>query len=468
MKLRIYKPILIIWNKEQIPEEWKEGIICPIFKKGDRRLCSNYRPITLLNVGYKILAILLHNRICRIVEHKLGDYQMGFRPNRSTIDNIFMIRQIYEKCHECNIELHNVFVDFMQAFDSVNRSMIPECLKQCKVRKKLINLVQDTLQATKVKVKINNEMTKQFEITSGVKQGNPLSALLFSIVMDVIMSKIEARGNIATRLKQISTYDDDVVIIGRTAQVMKDTLNKLKNEAYKYGLLINERKTKYMKCTRKQVKENKLEIDNMSFEAVQSFRYPGSYVNKNNTIEEEIKERIIAGNKAFYANRKMFQSKLLSKKTKLKLYRTIIRPILTYASETWVLKEKSRQKLMLFERKILRKIYGTTKESNGIWRIKTNEELDKLIQRQNVIRYIKSQRLKWIGHVERMPQEREVARIYKWKPLASRPIGRPKIRWEDDIRKDLQIMRIKNWKKKVLDRDSWKITVERTKAHNEL
>ena len=63
-----------------------------------------------------------------------------------------------------------------------------------------------------------------------------------------------------------------------------------------------------------------------------------------------------------------------------------------------------------------------------------------------------------------MPQEREVARIYKWKPLASRPIGRPKIRWEDDIRKDLQIMRIKNWKKKVLDRDSWEITVERTKA----
>ena len=54
---------------------------------------------------------------------------MGFRPNRSTIDNIFIIRQIYEKCHEHNIELHNIFVDFMQALDSVNRPMIPECLK---------------------------------------------------------------------------------------------------------------------------------------------------------------------------------------------------------------------------------------------------------------------------------------------------------------------------------------------------
>jgi hypothetical protein len=123
---------------------------------------------------------------------------------------------------------------------------------------------------------------------------------------------------------------------------------------------------------------------------------------------------------------------------------------------------------MIFERKILRKIFGPTKESNGLWRIKTNEELDDLIQQQNVLRFIKSQRLKWIGHVERMPQEREVTRINKWKPLACRPIGRPKIRWEDDIRKDLQTMRIKNWKNSVLDRDCWKAIVERTKAHNEL
>jgi hypothetical protein len=138
-----------------------------------------------------------------------------------------------------------------------------------------------------------------------------------------------------------------------------------------------------------------------------------------------------------------------------------------YASETWVLKETSMQKL-IFERKILRKIFRPTKESNGLWKIKTNVEQDDLIQQQNVIRFIKSQQLKWIGHVERMPQEREVKRIYKWKPLASRPIGRPKIRWEDDIRKDLQTMRIENWKKNVLDRDFWKAIVERTKAHSEL
>ena len=193
-----------------------------------------------------------------MVEHKIGECQTGFRPNRSKIDSIFIIRQIYEKCHEYNIELHNVFVDFMHAFDLVNRSLISECLKQYEVPRKLINLIQITLQQNKAKVKINNDMTEQFETTSGVKQGDPLSALLFSIVMDVIITKLEVRGNISTRLKQISAYADDIVIIGRTKQAMINTLNKLKNEASKYGLSINENKTKYMECTRRQYRENKI------------------------------------------------------------------------------------------------------------------------------------------------------------------------------------------------------------------
>jgi hypothetical protein len=95
---------------------------------------------------------------------------------------------------------------------------------------------------------------------------------------------------------------------------------------------------------------------------------------------------------------------------------------------------------MIFERKILRKIFGPTKELNGQWGIKTNEEVDDLIHRKNITTFIKSQKLKSLGHVERMTKETEVTRIYKRKPFASRPIGRPKKRWEDDVRKDLQTM----------------------------
>jgi hypothetical protein len=137
--------------------------------------------------------------------------------------------------------------------------------------------------------------------------------------------------------------------------------------------------------------------------------------NKLKTTWKIIKERIALGIKAYYANQKFFKSRLVNKYSKLKLYRTVIRPIVTYASETWVLKVTTIQKLLVFERKILRIIFGPTKE-NQIWRIKTNEEPDKLIKHTNIVNYIKAQRLSWFGHVQRMSDTRKVKKIFNWKP----------------------------------------------------
>jgi hypothetical protein len=96
------------------------------------------------------------------------------------------------------------------------------------------------------------------------------------------------------------------------------------------------------------------------------------------------------------------------------LYWSIIRPIVTYACETWVLKETIKNKLMVFARKVLRKILGLSKERDGTWRIKTNDELDKLIRLKNIINYIKVQRLSWFGHLHRMPEKRILKKVYKW------------------------------------------------------
>ena len=85
----------------------------------------------------------------------------------------------------------------------------------------------------------------------------------------------------------------------------------------------------------------------------------------------------------------------------LKLYWSVNRPIAVYGCETWVLKESIIQKLSVFEREILRKIFGSTKEANGIWRIKINRELDELIKHRNIKNYVKTQRLSWFGHINR-------------------------------------------------------------------
>jgi hypothetical protein len=88
----------------------------------------------------------------------------------------------------------------------------------------------------------------------------------------------------------------------------------------------------------------------MHLEQVKSFKYLGSIVNANNSIEEEIEERTVLGNKVYYANEALFISKLLSKNSKLKMYWTLVRLVVTYACETWVLKETIKQKLLVFER----------------------------------------------------------------------------------------------------------------------
>ena len=130
LKQKLYKLILKIWNNEQLPQQMNEGIICPVYKKGDRLNCNNCRPITLLNIAYKIFAILPNKRLIENIDNKLEDNQMGFRSNRSTIDNIFIIRQIFEKKHEYNIDLYNIYVDYTHAFDSVYRNKLIECLKE--------------------------------------------------------------------------------------------------------------------------------------------------------------------------------------------------------------------------------------------------------------------------------------------------------------------------------------------------
>jgi hypothetical protein len=207
-----------------------------------------------------------------------------------------------------------------------------------------------------------------------------------------------------------------------------------------------------MKCARKETQLDRLKVENMQIDQVRSFSYHGATGNGNNTLKKEIRERIVKGNKAFYANKTLLKSKLVSRKSKLKLYWSVIRPVVVYSCEAWVLNERIIQILSVFERKILKKIFGPTKEDNGIWTIKTNRELDELIKHWNIINYVKAQRLRWFEHINRMPEISIIKQIYKWKPFTSRSVGRPKSRWEDDVRNDLKKIKLIKWTEQVSPR----------------
>jgi len=118
---------------------------------------------------------------------------------------------------------------------------------------------------------------------------------------------------------------------------------------------------------------------------------------------------------------------------------------------------------MIFERRIMRRIFGSTRTDDGYWRIKSNQEINQILKGQNIIGFIKKPRLNWLGHVERMAEDNIVQKINRWKPMSKRPIVRPKTRWEDHVLGDINSTNVSNWKKVVLNRDSWKKVVEQAR-----
>ena len=122
---------------------------------------------------------------------------------------------------------------------------------------------------------------------------------------------------------------------------------------------------------------------------------------------------------------------------------------------------------MIFERKIMRKIFDSKRSDDGHWRIKTNQEINDILKGQNIIGFIKKQRFNWLDHVERMAEDNNVQKIKRWKPVSKRPIGRPKTRWEN-VLEDIRNMNVHNRKKMAQNRDSWKKAVEQAKTLHRL
>ena len=131
-------------------------------------------------------------------------------------------------------------------------------------------------------------------------------------------------------------------------------------------------------------------------------------------------------------------SGLLSEGIKSKIHRTIILPVV-YGCETWSLTLREERRLRMFENRVLRRIFGPKRdEVTGEWRKLHNEELNDLSCSPNIVRLIKSRRMRWAGHVACMGERRDVYRVLVGKPEGKRPLGRPRRRWGDNIKMDLQ------------------------------
>ena len=215
-----------IWNDESMPEEWEEGVLVALHKKGDRTQCDNYRGICVLPTGYKILVKLIYQRLQEYTEEILGEYQAGFRRGRGTSDQIFILRQILEKYREFNKTSYHLFIDFKQAYDSIHRPSLWSILNDFNIPVKLIRLIQMCYRNTRCRVKVAGELTDSFSIQGGLKQGCCLSTLLFNLSLEWIVRQTPmTRCPIVIGNAKIDklAFADDVDMMDEVLYYLEDT-----------------------------------------------------------------------------------------------------------------------------------------------------------------------------------------------------------------------------------------------------
>ncbi|KAJ4446760.1 hypothetical protein ANN_13457 [Periplaneta americana] len=291
-------------------------------------------------------------------------------------------------------------------------------------------------------VYVVRNITENFKLEKGTRQGDGLAPLLFNIALRIaiIKSEVQINGTIFNKTQHILGYANDVVITGRRIQDVEEALIALDKETQKLGFKINTKKSKFTSITIRQndrVKEVKMRT--YKFEKVEKFKYLGATVTNRNDTREEIKHRINMGNACYYSVEKILSSSLLSKNLKVRIYKTVILPVVLYGCEAWTLTLREEHRLRVFENKVLRKIFGAKRdEVTGEWRKLHNTELHALYSSPDIIRNIKSIRLRWAGHVARMGESKNAYRVLVGRPEGKRPLGRPRRIWEDNIKMDLR------------------------------
>jgi sorting nexin-29 len=151
------------------------------------------------------------------IDDILENYQYGFRKGRSTTDQTFCMRMILEKACEYKVDIHQLYIDYKQAYDTTNRAELVQIMKEFGIPMKLVRLVRMTLTNTNSKVKIQGKLSPSFDTMIGLRQGDSLSNLLFNLCMEKIIrnDRINPGGTIFNRIRQCLAYADDVAILGR-------------------------------------------------------------------------------------------------------------------------------------------------------------------------------------------------------------------------------------------------------------
>ena len=426
-------------------------------KRGDLSQCTNWRGITLISVPAKVLSRVLVHRISAGVDSTLREEQAGFQKERGTTEHIYTLRNIIEQVNEWNSNLYACFIDYEKAFDCLHRETLWTILRSYGIPRKIIAIIIALYTNTKCAVLERNGPSDPFGVLSGVKQGCPLSGLLFIMAIDWVLKQTTEgarRGLQWTLHRSLEDLDyaDDIVLFLNTHKQMQDMVNELVNTGACLGLKVNTKKTKVMRLNTNN--NSSITVNSEEVEDVTSFTYLGSEITLTGGAEEDIKARIRKAQGAFCKLRKIWSDGQLSKRTKIRILRTNVLAVLFYGCETWRMTKADEKKIDIFLHKCIRRILKIR------WPMKiSNEELRQKTRMQQASKEVKRRRWKWIGHVLRMEPSRHPRIALTWKPQGKRKRGRPKETWRMTTERERQQLGLTSWSEArtaALERRGWR------------
>jgi len=486
---KLHQLILKVWSEEDVPQDWRDASIVPIFKKGSRMDCGNYRGISLLSIAGKILSRILLNRLnTYIAPAVLPESQCGFRSGRGTMDMIFCLRQTQEKCIEQNMPLYAVFIDFTKAFDTVSRDGLWRVLAKFGCPAKFINIIRSFHDGMKALVAQGENHSKEFDVSNGVKQGCVLAPTLFSLYLSAMLevafedssdgvfiqsrhdadlfniSHFKAKTKTCQKIVREMLFADDSALVAHDAETMQRLVDRFSKAAEQFSLKINIKKTE---CLFQPVKNltaaqtpSDILVQNKNLVQTKNFVYLGSTISDSARIDSEITFRMGKASAAYAKLReRLWDNHHVSIRVKCRVYRAVVLSALLYGAETWTIYRSQVKKLHGY---MMRHLRGILKIS---WKDKvTNEEIYRRTGLSPIADLLIERNLRWTGHIQRMGTERLPRQLlYSQLCLGVRNQGRPRLRFKDVVKRNLKWRDIKpdSWKSIAGDRPAWRARIQR-------
>lgn len=353
-----------VWETNELPKQWKEGLQIPIPKKKTPKETSDYRRITLSSVGYKIYASWLVNRLIEYAGLP-GYHQAAFINNRSTDDQMFYVRRHLEAHWNKGERIIVASLDLRKAFDTVKLESVEGILLELGVPTHLINRVRQAMNGELSSILWEGIETEKVLKGIGIKQGCPMSPYIFVLIIQKILIEVQKKYP-SLKLLELGrqglpvaiAFADDILLISKSIKDLDRIVKLLKEELSKVGLELNPKKSKILirEPLRSRAVPDQVIVDGDSLEVVNTMRYLGTFLtgtlDRPNTTRIRCRQAVNSARVVIEFVRKFKPSWDIAKL----IYMTVISPAITYGLKGAALVKRNRKSIARYELQIIKEL----------------------------------------------------------------------------------------------------------------